>query len=548
MTVYTGIKLTHDAAVAHIDNGKLLFSIESEKIANRERHACFETVGQALSDVGLYPEDTGTISIDGWKGSEAKGLPVAPYHEDDGEFSHGFFGEWTSSHGSLKYSSFLHLTNHVTGAYAMSPFDGPCNVLVWDGGTSPRMYAVDPRKASVSCIGVAFHYYGMLYSIMNYYFGPFKVEDFRRDPEAKQFGNYSWPGKIMSYYGRGNPTPDFLAYVAGQFGIYSRAYERTRGRSYYQDGSPEHALCASIRDAIRYDSDFRDVTDEDALAAIHEVIAARLVVFAQECAGRNPAAGARLIFTGGSALNIKWNSDLRKAGFLLFVPPCPNDSGSAIGAAVTARIVRQGLWKIDWNVYSGPDLIHDAPPAGWNTFGGVTPREIASLISQGEIVCALHGRAEIGPRALGSRSLLASPVYPNMKDRLNKLKRREGWRPVAPIVATYRANEFFFPGTPDPFMLFDHSATKITKDRAPTIVHEDGTARVQTLYRTDLPQTAAILRAFEDITDLPILCNTSANALGKGFFPSISSACEWATGTECRHVWDGDNNILYTQN
>lgn len=531
MTLYTGIKLTHDAAIAQIENGRLTLCYEAEKIGNAKRHATFANMAEAISLLDGAP--TGHIAVDGWKEFEAQGLPVAGYHEQASEFYEGPLTRYSFA----GYSSHMHLTNHVLGSVAMSPFDA-CNVLVWDGGTSPRIYFVS-KQGHLEYRGSPFHYYGYLYSIMNYYFGPFKKAGWERDWRQKQFGQYSWPGKIMSYYTRGRPKDDFLDIVKTKFTIYSTSYDRTRGLSYIQDGAPEHTFCAAVR-AI---ADEDGVSDEDCLAAIHIAIEQGLL------AGLDLHAVPHLplVFTGGSALNIKWNSAIRKAGWKLFVPPVPNDSGSAIGAAVSERFFREGKLHIDWDVYCGPDLIRDSPGLGWER-SSASVHDIAGLIADDWIVCVLHGRAEIGPRALGSRSLIASPLSSVMKDRLNAAKRREAWRPVAPIVKEHRVGTHFRPGTPDPYMLFDHVATERTRINAPAIVHEDGTARVQTLSPEQNIITYQILDAFHSFTGVPIVCNTSANFLGKGFFPSISSACLWAQETnDCRHVWDGDNNVLWTR-
>jgi carbamoyltransferase len=151
----------------------------------------------------------------------------------------------------------------------------------------------------------------------------------------------------------------------------------------------------------------------------------------------------------------------------------------------------------------------------------------AVLHETGEPVVVLNGRAEIGPRALGGRSILAAPTDLAMKALLNKIKDREYYRPVAPICLTDQAPAIFDPGTPDPYMLFEHHVREEWVDRIPAVIHLDGTARLQTVDRADDPFVEQVLREYYRITGVPVLCNTSANHHGRGFFPDVASAAEW---------------------
>jgi carbamoyltransferase len=139
----------------------------------------------------------------------------------------------------------------------------------------------------------------------------------------------------------------------------------------------------------------------------------------------------------------------------------------------------------------------------------------------------LNGRAELGPRALGGRSILAAPVDAAMKDRLNDIKRREPFRPVAPICLEEHAPEIFSPGTPDPYMLFEHDVRPAWVARIPAVLHLDGTARLQTVSPAQDPDLTEILRAYHEVSGVPVLCNTSANFNGSGFFPDVATAIGW---------------------
>jgi carbamoyltransferase len=150
------------------------------------------------------------------------------------------------------------------------------------------------------------------------------------------------------------------------------------------------------------------------------------------------------------------------------------------------------------------------------------------------------GRAELGPRALGARSIIAPATNPGMKDLLNDIKHRENYRPVAPICLEEHAPEIFDPGTPDPYMLFEHRVRPDWVQRVPAILHLDGTARLQTVSPADDPVLATILGEYYKRSGIPVLCNTSANYHGKGFFPDAVSAMNWG-GVD--HVWV--NGVLH---
>jgi carbamoyltransferase len=288
------------------------------------------------------------------------------------------------------------------------------------------------------------------------------------------------------------------------------------------------------------------VSDEDVLASVHafleELLIDRVTTKIRAWKGDEPW---NLCFAGGCALNIKWNSALRSHPMIrsLWVPPFPDDSGSAIGTACAHLGSRNGLRPIDWGVRLGPALRPTDPtPEGW-TVTACGPKDVARLLhTSGRPVVVLHGRAELGPRALGARSILAPADDPAMKAVLNDVKRREHYRPVAPICLVEHAPEVFEPGTPDPYMLFEHWVRPEWVGRIPAAMHLDGTARLQTVSKADDPNLAAILDEYHRLSGIPVLCNTSANLNGSGFFPDVASAAEWG-GVD--HIWS--EGTLYSR-
>jgi len=540
-----GIKLTHDAAVAGIEDGRLLFCVEIEKLANRPRYTKMNDnrlIAEILERENFYPD---SFVVDGWKSSHA-GQPLAPYHEFDGKhhdpltahhFAEGLDIGWSQP---VRYRSYHHMTGHIVGSYVTAPFARgrePAFVISFDGGQNPRVHKVDPNRngEEIAYIGTIHHFYGIIYGIMGYYWGPYKrpeVEALSLDrvKAAKMYGGYEAPGKLMSYIALGTVNP--IVKAAMRDAYRNRVLARNGGDAllgYHQDGQFEHGFCRQIK------ARFPDLADADALVTLHAFLEDLLV----EGALAYIPEGSNIIFTGGSALNIKWNSALRSAfpTSTVWVPPFPNDSGSALGVAAAEMVSREDRWSLDWSVYAGPKVVPFAldPLPGWIARPADAESVATTLAAHpSDAVVVLNGRAEIGPRALGNRSILMSAQEADNKARLNAMKKREEFRPVAPICLERYAPVFFEPGSPDPYILFDHHVVEQWKQFLPAILHLDGTARLQTVNAEQNSFVAEVLEHYCALTGFPILCNTSANLNGSGFFPDVLSAMRWG---EARFIY-----------
>ncbi|WP_269634826.1 carbamoyltransferase C-terminal domain-containing protein [Saccharomonospora saliphila] len=211
----------------------------------------------------------------------------------------------------------------------------------------------------------------------------------------------------------------------------------------------------------------------------------------------------------------------------MFLPPCANDSGSAIGTAADALWAIEGDPRLTWTVDSGREFDHDTEPdAGRWTAAPLDYRAVSRALSTGRVVAWVQGRWEIGPRALGHRSLLAEPRDPRTRDRLNTIKRRESYRPIAPCCRVEDLASVFDDDFPDPHMLY------FRRVRAPgfaAVTHVDGTARVQTVSAASNARLHTLLTAVAGETGTGMLCNTSLNFKGTGFVNRMSdlvSFCE----------------------
>ncbi|HUO40321.1 MAG TPA: carbamoyltransferase C-terminal domain-containing protein, partial [Mycobacterium sp.] len=192
--------------------------------------------------------------------------------------------------------------------------------------------------------------------------------------------------------------------------------------------------------------------------------------------------------------------------------------------------------------YSGPDVAHSRAVDGW-TASACDESALAHLLHVvGMPVVVLDGRAELGPRALGNRSILAPATHASMRRQLNLIKDRADYRPIAPICLESRASEVFDPGGSDRFMLFDHAVRPGWVSRVPAVQHLDGSARLQTIAPDTVgTRVGQILMHYERLSGIPVLCNTSANLSGHGFFPDVRTATRWG---RTPYVWSA--GILYT--
>ena len=231
-----------------------------------------------------------------------------------------------------------------------------------------------------------------------------------------------------------------------------------------------------------------------------------------------------LCLAGGVAYNCVANHRLRaELGFKqVYVPPAAGDSGAALGAALwwTAKQGRLETRPTMVSAYWGPQFDEGECRAALEREGLIAEplsdeelyQRIATELALGRLVFWFQGRMEWGPRALGNRSLLADPRREDMRELINsKVKCRESFRPFAPAVIAERALEFFELPAPSPFMQFTVRVRATAKGLVPAVLHVDGTARVQTVTHEANPRFYDLLKAFDRLTGVPVLLNTSYN-------------------------------------
>jgi carbamoyltransferase len=261
-----------------------------------------------------------------------------------------------------------------------------------------------------------------------------------------------------------------------------------------------------------------DISEQDRFdiaAAVQVVYEQRLNDFmhmAKSITGKK-----NLVFMGGCALNSSANTLLWNIFDMIWIMPNPGDAGSSLGAAA-ALYGKHLEWK---SPYLGYDLGGDYPV-----------QKIVDGILKDGIVAVATGKAEYGPRALGNRSILADPRDPNIKDKVNRIKQRELFRPFAPVVLADHAHKWFDMDFESPYMQYTVKCLK--PEKIPSVVHEDGTSRVQTVTREQHPGLYRAINKFYLQTGVPVLLNTSLNIKGQPLLNDEEDVFLWEKtyGTE----------------
>lgn len=511
----------HDSAAAVVVDGKIVAAAEEERFSRRKHgkrpvpFSAWEQPAQAaawcLAEAGLTP---GEIDAVGYSYDPSQvdyglgGLDPSwePLRTQYAERAPHFLATALPGLDPGKVRFVRHHVAHAASCGLAAPF-GDAAVLTLDGrGESTSMLAGEYRDGKLDVLSTQSlpHSLGLMYEDLTTHLG---------------FARSSDEYKVMALASYG--TPRFLntlrdkVFSTGDGGFRTEPIDwddLAPRRAPDEPMRPEHAdLAASVQ------------------LRLQEVLL-------ELCGWLHSATSAdKLTLAGGIALNCVANTALYDAGPFddVWVQPAAGDSGTALGAALT--IAAEAGEAIDpmttaalGRGFSDAEIektlreahIRYERPAD---LAGT----VADALARNDIVAWFQGRAEFGPRALGYRSLLAHPGYAANLERLNAVKGREQFRPVAPMVLAERAAEIFGRGPlPSPYMLFVHDVDPAWRDRLPAVTHVDGTARIQTVDRAGHPLLADTIGRFGDRTGLPVVVNTSLNTAGRPMVDSPRDALE----------------------
>lgn len=541
----------HDSSACVVANGKLLSSVEEERLT-RKKHtsafpwkaidSCLKLAGMEFSDI-----DHIALSIKPTKDWQAKTLyllshlaqsrPFLKHELLGGYFKQREFWNWfNQAYGSMKKRPQLHFVphhvSHAAGSFLVSPYEDAA-ILSLDGS----------GEWATSFLG-----HGTGIDVETYQQSYFPMSLGSVYEAATEFcgfqPNYD-EGKTMGFASFGDPSVYFrqaseivkvgkdgdinidLSYFNYQFW----GKQRCSPKFYETFGAPRLK-------GGEYADNHRNVA-----AAFQKVL--------EECALemcrilRTRTRARNIVLAGGVALNSVMNGRiLREAGFDdIYVMPAAGDNGSCIGAAyyVQHTVLRQPRSTVHDDPYLGTQytdqelekIIRSCKlPVSKQADIATTAAE---LLAKGKILGWFQGRMEIGPRALGNRSILADPSIPDMKDKVNaEVKHREAFRPFAPSAPVEDKDRYFDIKGESPFMLKVCDVRPEMRSKLPAITHVDGTARLQTVNRSVNPLYYSLIKKLGERTGVPVVLNTSFNVMGEPIVESPIDAirCFFSTGLD----------------
>ncbi len=401
--------------------------------------------------------------------------------------------------GPFRWHFVEHHLSHEASAFLAAPFD-ECGVLTMDGRgeiatTSYGLYQ-DRRYRRIKQVNLP-NSLGLLYEALTDYLGFLHSSDEYKVMALASFGKPVYAPllhDVLQYRGDGD-------------------YEVLKVDWVKLFGPPRERAAEFTRKHMDIAASLQRVLEEVTLKMAHWLH--------EETRVEN------LALAGGVALNCVMNARLREHGPFkrVWVQPAAGDAGTALGAALWIdQQERAGggkrRWRMD-NAFLGPSYsereIEECLKQTKLPYRRAShlADEVAELLLQDKVIGWFQGRMEFGPRALGARSILASPLDASMQQRLNQIKDREDFRPVAPVVLEEEAAEWFVDAGVSPFMTFVYDVRPDKADRIPAVRHVDGTARIQTINRSQNPPYYELLRAFARRSGVPVLINTSFNTRGE---------------------------------
>jgi carbamoyltransferase len=435
--------------------------------------------------------------------------------------------------------------------------------LTWHSDQPPRIHEISlDQSPAMEFQGQLFDFTSRIYPIARYYFGPYKIEAIANrseNPAIDQsphlypdflLGGECYTEKLFAYANIGTAQLPVVNWLHDQYRAYviddemsmhpadTRKYGMARCEP-QEDAVLEHSFLRNFFQYWHGDRPTKWGNDADALACLHsflvQMVTRKIVYFVPK--------NAHLICYGNAFCNRKLNSELRdifenievsvfpRGASVYSGPWLPTAFDPPDGWPLVAQF-RKGEWKPD-----KPNLA--------NLFEShwlLTPMPIefvAELLAckPDEPVIVMHGRAEIGPNALGHRSIFMSARKHAYRDTLNRMKGREHWRPVPAICMEEFASSYFSLGTPDPYMNFEHLARHAAAFTTPAIVQANGSVQLQTIGETDCPDTYTLVKEYFKLTGIPILCNEPACEPDERFFANMQEAMGWADIVGIKSIW-----------
>jgi carbamoyltransferase len=568
LSLYTG----HDASAVFIDKDNNLKILEYERFV-KQRYASF--TAHHANNGGIGTTDAQRNSFLQYIKDNLKRTIKLIIIDDplinDRELLLEFFPEAT-------FKIILHHEAHAASAFFTSPFND-ATILSFDGGgtdlyTGDRTmverarainsltYAKDPNTGKYAFCGPeGCRWHGSMTkaytakgtSIMESQLGynlplcdrpdtswqftlgiPYNhigrsISEIKPGPDSKDH-SLVYAGKIMGLCGYGKRREEWGKPLEQYYFLRGREWEHTEGQELDSLGS-DIGMDLSYNALSGQDSYDLAATSQSVFEDISLKIIDQLLSFGHS---------KNIIIVGGCGLNVLFNQQLakhlKKKNLNLYIPPWPNDCGLALG-----QLLHVTKTKIDLSVYSGFDILDREKFNDYKQDYNATKcnvNELVDLLKDGNIIGILQGNSEVGPRALGNRSIICDPSIKNMKDILNsKVKFREWYRPFAPVCRYQDSEKYFDDVFESKYMSYAPLVKEEYRETLPSITHVDGTARLQTVRENDHKLFYDILTELNNREEIPVILNTSFNIRGAPILTTIEDALHVLDNTEMDYVY-----------
>lgn len=535
----------HDAAAVLVENGTVLAAIEEERL-NRIKHAsvfpahairgCLDAAGVTLDKVDRIAIDSAEPNVSHYYLRRALDHPTAPLGGGRDQVA-ALFRRDLGADVAERLRFVGHHRAHLWSAFQPSGFERGLAVSIDGAGDYLSAAMGTFREDRLKLVRV----YPARKSLGFFYRECLALIGYTRFDEYKVMGlaPYGDPARFADLFAQAHRLlPD------GE-------YEVTRGDAFVRLLESAGLHAHARRKGELFTQIHRDFAA--ALQATLERIVMHLLTYFQTRTGER-----HLCLAGGVAHNCSMNGQIAYSGLFdrVWVQPAAHDAGNALGAALSVLHDEHVPLapSVMRSVYFGADLPPDAAVAcalgRWGDLISCARADdvveaAARLLADGAVIGWVQGRSEFGPRALGNRSILADPRPVGNRDRINAMvKKREAYRPFAPSIREERAADYLeLPGggeTSYPFMTFALRVRAESRALLGAVTHVDGTARVQTVARDANPRYWSLLLAFERLTGVPILLNTSFNNNAEPIVDSVDDAvtCFLTTGLDVLVIGD----------
>lgn len=535
-----GLHCLHDSSVTFIDLNKNLRIFELERFSEIRNCSLVNFKPGKLSHFPSCDEDTKNKYFENLKSfllqpPETILCSGAEWDKPCQELIKNHFP-------TSKVINMGHHLSHCAGAFAFSGYDNALAISIDGGGYEPDETGSEYITSSYSVYDCSREEFKKISSTNsgtnnNFTAGVYGCIAFFTEEIKKTINTFQTPvplalsyaGKLMGLVAYGKVRDKWVAPLIQFYMVHPELA--------FTDQNLEKSLII-LADALEipYNSNCLSGSDSYDLAATNQY------VFEKMCFNLiNPFIETTehdVVFSGGCALNVLFNQKLKeklwKYRKKLYIPPNPGDEGLSLGHIVSYN--RNS--SLELSPYCGYDINDriDIESILSNSDFQTAPlclNKIVQLLKSGKIGGFMMGYSEVGPRALGNRSILCDPSFENAKDNLNnKVKFREWFRPFAPICRLQDKDKYFTNAFASPFMSYSPTVREEFRRALPGIVHEDGTARLQTVTMDSHPFIFSLLEKIEMHGKIPVLLNTSLNIKGKPIMTSVHEAFKALKSTQ----------------